>query len=162
MTKRIIEGLKHLNQVVKDDKLVSRLLPQLGVPYGETAADVAAALGYGKKKGARKPKARKPRAKKGMGASFADDAVYYSATGHHTHPELAAAPVAAPAVRGRRGRGKRAPKRGKGFLDFAKGLLQAPLAGVVGLSSGLHGALGGLGKKRAGRGKKPTHMLIKL
>ena len=46
MTKRIIEGLKHLNQVVKDDKLVSRLLPQLGVPYGETAADVAAALGY--------------------------------------------------------------------------------------------------------------------
>ena len=187
MAKRIIEGLKHFNQVVKDDKLVSRLLPQLGVPYGDTAGDVAAALGYGKKK---KAVARKPRSKKGKGVSFSADAKHYPATSHSSEvqrrlaeleravgdvglvppptPPVRSARASAmspelPISRPRSGRGKkRAPKRGKGFGDFLKGLIQAPLAGVAATAGGLHGALGGFGKKRVGRGKKPTHMLIKL
>ena len=188
MKKRLIEGLKHFNQVVKDDKLVSRLLPQLGVPYGDTAGDVAAALGYGKKK---KAVARKPRSKKGKGVSFSADAKHYPATSHSSEVQRRLAeleravgdvglvPPPTPPVRSARasgsmspelpisrprsGRGKkRAPKRGKGFGDFLKGLIQAPLAGVAATAGGLHGALGGFGKKRIGRGKKPTHMLIKL
>jgi hypothetical protein len=54
-------------------------------------------------------------------------------------------------------------KRGKGFGDFLKGLIQAPLGATAALAGGLHGAVGGFGRKpRARRAKKPTHIMLKL
>ena len=50
---------------------------------------------------------------------------------------------------------KRAPaKRGKGFFDFLGKAVQAPLAGIAGLSGGLHQAIGAFGKRKPGRPRK--------
>lgn len=50
------------------------------------------------------------------------------------------------------GRRRRAPRRGRGFLDFAKGLVSAPLYAVSGLSAGLQQGVNGLGRRRVRRG----------
>ena len=52
------------------------------------------------------------------------------------------------------GRKKAPAKRGKGFFDFLGKAVQAPLAGIAGLSGGLHQAIGAFGKRKPGRPRK--------
>lgn len=49
---------------------------------------------------------------------------------------------------------KRVTKRGAGFFDFLGKAVQAPLAGIAGLSGGLHQAIGAFGKRKPGRPRK--------
>jgi len=49
---------------------------------------------------------------------------------------------------------KRMTKAGKGFFDFLGKAVQAPLAGIAGLSGGLHQAIGAFGKRKPGRPRK--------
>jgi hypothetical protein len=49
---------------------------------------------------------------------------------------------------------KRMTKAGKGFFDFVGKAVQAPLAGIAGLSGGLHQAIGAFGKRKPGRPRK--------
>lgn len=167
MKQKALQILKGIHGIVKDDQTISRLLPQLGelgLPYAQQAGDVASALGYGRKKApARK---RAPAKRRGRGVAPAANARLYSAAGELERQlgqaigaALAgAAPAAAPAAQVPRGPGRpkgssnqqgrgRMTKKGKGFGDFLKGLVQAPLAGVAALSGGLHGAVGGFGRK---------------
>jgi hypothetical protein len=199
MKQQALQILKGIHGIVKDDRTISRLLPQLGeigLPYAQQAGDVARALGYGRKKRAtRAPaKRRAVRATRGRGVAAAPNAQMYSATGKlddrafgeavrqviaAAGPARAAAPASGkpsgrpsgPGSRGPYKKGddqsgsgkKRMTKRGKGFGDFLKGLIQAPLAGVAALSGGLHGAVGGFGRKpRARRAKKPTHIMLRI
>lgn len=199
MKQQALQVLKGLHGIVRDDKTISRLLPQLGelgLPYAQQAGNVAAALGYGRKKApARK---RAPAKRRGRGVAPSKKAELYSAAGKLEHqlgqavgnalasagPAQAAQamdllnlngafsePSRVPQQRTNRrvtpirsGLGRApAKKRGKGFGNFLKGLIQAPLAGVAALSGGLHGAVGGFGRKpRARRAKKPTHIMLKL
>ena len=183
MKQNALQVLKGIHGIVKDDRTISRLLPELGglgLPYAEKAADVAYALGYGRKKRAvratratratRAPaKKRAPAKRRGRGVAVAPDAEMYSAVGK-LERELGRAvgdalAAAAPASGRPSGPGSRGPykQKGKGFGNFLKGLIQAPLAGVAALSGGLHGAVGGFGRKpRARRAKKPTHIMLKL
>jgi hypothetical protein len=162
MKQKALQVLKGIHGIVKDDQMISRLLPQLGeigLPYAQQAGDVARALGYGRKKQA-PAKKRAPAKRRGRGVPVDPDVQMYSAVGK-LEQELGRAvgnalAAAAPAS-------GRPRKQGKGFGNFLKGLIQAPLAGVAALSGGLHGAVGGFGRKpRARRAKKPTHIMLKL
>jgi len=188
MKQKALQVLKGIHGIVKDDQMISRLLPQLGeigLPYAQQAGDVARALGYGRKKRA-PAKKRTPAKRRGRGVAAAPNARMYSAAGEEqlgraVGNALAAggpaqvaqamdllnlngafsAPQATPAIVLRSA--PTGPKKGKGFGNFLKGLIQAPLAGVAALSGGLHGAVGGFGRKpRARRAKKPQHIMLKL
>ena len=175
---KVKQVLSSINKIEKEDKTLSRLVPQLDVPYSQTEGSFLGALGYGRKKratkktgGAKKKKTggakkRAPR-KRGMGAPVADDALFYSAIGRRDRVTVPIAVAAAPApsraptpirsgavVTGSstfalpRPRGR--GKNGKGFGGFLQKLIQAPLAGLAATSGGLHGALGSFGKKKRG------------
>lgn len=160
-----LDGLRRFHDIIKNDQTLSRLIPQLGLPYGDKIGSVVGALGYG-----RGPQMRTAEMHPihGMGAA-SSGGPGYSVSGRS--PQISAAirdmggNFSGTALRNAlvaAGFGNHVSriKSGKGILEFARQLLQAPLAGLAATSGGLHGALGSFGtvkkakRKRAKRAKR--------
>ena len=163
-----LDGIKRFHDIIKSDQTLSRLIPQLGLPYGDKIGSVVGALGYG-----RGPQMHTMGPQMhpihGMGVASSGGPSYtVSGRSPQISQAIATLPTLGPpgheGISGLRlrnalvaaGFGRRVSriKSGKGILEFARQLLQAPLAGLAATSGGLHGALGSFGKPKRKRAKK--------